>query len=84
MSWRLIVLALCAAALTSGTSSGAEAKHYRPQRSVLDDANCPPTVYGFRGNTYRWGYFGVHYWPYVVHHRGYYGGYYEWGTRRGY
>jgi hypothetical protein len=67
-----------------GSFSEAKAGHHKPQRSVLDDANCPPTVYGFRGNTYRWGYFGVNYWPYVVHHRGYYGGYYEWGTRRGY
>ncbi len=84
MSRFFFVLAVCAVATLLCASSASAGERAKPRPSVLDDAQCAPTVYGFRGNTYRWGYFGVNYWPYVVHHRGYYGGYYEWGTRRGY
>ncbi len=41
--------------------------------------------YGFGGiPTYQWGYFGAHYRPVKVYHRGYYGHRMSHGYRRGY
>ena len=43
------------------------------------------TGYGFGGvPTYQWGYFGAHYRPVKVYHRGYYGHRMSHGYRRGY
>ena len=40
--------------------------------------------YGFGVPTYNWGYFGAHYRPMSVCHKGYYGDFTQWGYRRGY
>lgn len=40
--------------------------------------------YGFGVPVYRWGYFGAHYRPVSIFHKGYYNDYSQWGYRHGY
>ena len=62
-------------------SYGTPAPHRYPEYNT---ANSPWYGYGFGVPTYNWGYFGAHYRPTVVSHKGYYGHYTQWGYRIGY
>ena len=41
-------------------------------------------VYGFPTSSYRYGWFGTHYWPRTSDHRGFYGEHYHFAYRCGY
>ena len=64
-----------------GVSYGTPGPHRYPEYNT---GNYPWYGYGFGVPTYNWGYFGAHYRPTVVSHKGYYGHYTQWGYRTGY
>jgi hypothetical protein len=63
-----------------GQSAGVPAPHRYPEY----ERQSPWYGYGFGVPTYSWGWFGATYRPAVNCHRGYYGGFTQWGYRRGY
>jgi hypothetical protein len=71
--WLLLIL---------GTASVADAR--KPAASVLHSYNSQPTTYGFGVPSYRWGWFGAHYWPRMTYHCGFYGDRMQWSYRYGY
>ena len=62
-----------------GESNGTHGSHFYPDYNT---GNYPRERYGVP--TYNWGYFGAHYRPTIVSHKGYYGKCTQWGYRSGY
>jgi hypothetical protein len=67
-------------------SGGALQESYRYHRRLpyAPLSSVPRYAYGFPVATYKWGWFGAHYYPRTTWHSGYNGDHWQWSYRKGY